>query len=752
MSDADSERLDSLDGWVAVKRDAFDDSESHKLRFIVEWNEIETKFAVTCHNRTLQRRGDASGSCAGLFSSAQLTHVHAQLSGVRDELGPLFPELTRFREPRLWELLFSSAPRSDADAACRQLERYLGAAVDACGRKIVLDALFSVTAADEHEYFENLQEFKCRAMRDEMTRAKDTLLALLQTHPSTDGLQRLMKIYEEEDETYRELVSVATQFYQNLLQPFRDMREIATLYKTEILKCLQYEELGPKRVSELEAEMNEWSQRGGQAVHSIQDITADYFRDTSRALTGMVKQMEQDQKRFGHASWAMATPRQEKLRVLLAKETLQYMTAKEMCIKRKRDEIREKMHAVTAGGSEGVSVVRELELQYYETQLEIHDCRFEILRNEELLLLTQIKSTQRQIKELQEQVVYYDTCEDPEELQDVQVDISPTHSHLQQHLKQLESKRGAISSRRAYLRNQRELCVQAHEQQQRSVTQRSEQHRQHHSAQLKRERRRAEEEQMKQWVENERAKTLNRVRCFRESHQGQYALQTAHVKPVSHDSSRGDSSQPLSILSLGPQNSTPHRKRRSQKKRDIPVQILLPPGSASAQPDQTLPAPPPLLPPNPPPLLPAPPPPLPPNPPPPLPPAPPPLLPNPPPPPSFLPPPPPAPPPAPPISAKLPVRNTLEQNSGSMDELLASLQRGQKQLRKVTVSAESGDARNSLLSAIRQGVTLKKVPPSSGPMHSSDSELERSIKAAMMRMKKVSNDSDDEEPSGDWES
>lgn len=58
------------------------------------------------------------------------------------------------------------------------------------------------------------------------------------------------------------------------------------------------------------------------------------------------------------------------------------------------------MHGVAAGSSEAVSVVRELELQYYETQLEIHDCRFEILRNEELLLLTQIKSTQRQIKGL----------------------------------------------------------------------------------------------------------------------------------------------------------------------------------------------------------------------------------------------------------------------------------------------------------------------------------------------------------------
>uniref|UniRef100_A0A672SB67 WASP homolog associated with actin, golgi membranes and microtubules n=1 Tax=Sinocyclocheilus grahami TaxID=75366 RepID=A0A672SB67_SINGR len=660
MSDADSERMDSLDGWVAVKRDAFDDSESHKLRFIVEWNEIETKFAVTCHNRTLQRRGDASGSCAGLFSGEQLSGVGAHLSGVRDELGPLFPDLTRFREPSLWELLFSSAPRCDADAACRQLERYFGVAVDACGRKIVLDALFSVTEADEREYFENLQEFKCKAMRDEMTRAKDTLGALLQTHPSTDGLQRLMKIYEEEDETYRELVSVATKFYQNLLQPFRDMREIATLYKTEILKCLQYEELGPKRVSELEAEMNEWNQRGEKAVHSIQDITADYFRDTSRALTGMVKQMEQDQKRFGHASWAMATPRQEKLRVLLAKETLQYMRAKEMCIKRKRDEIREKMRGVTAGGSEAVSVIRELELQYYETQLELHDCRFEILRNEELLLLTQIKSTRRQIRELQEQVVYYDTCEDPEELQDVQVDVSPAHSHLQQHLKQLESKRGAISSRRAYLRNQR---VHTH-------TPRT--HSQTHT----------------------------------------HSLIYTHTLSLSHT----------------------HTHTHTHTHSVCPCRVCL---SCVSQPDQTPPAPP-----NPPPLLPPPP------------------------------PPPPLPPP-PPMRESGYIRachfshvsvcesfTRLSEchvcDAGSMDELLASLQRGQTQLRKVTVSAESGDVRNSLLSAIRQGVTLKKVPPSSGPTHSSDSELERSIKAAMIRMKKVSNDSDDEEPSdapsGDWES
>lgn len=49
---------------------------------------------------------------------------------------------------------------------------------------------------------------------------------------------------------------------------------------------------------------------------------------------------------------------------------------------------------------------------------------------------------------------------------------------------------------------------------------------------------------------------------------------------------------------------------------------------------------------------------------------------------------------------------------GTMDEVLASLQRGQIQLRKVPApgtATPAADPRSSLMSAIRQGVTLKKV-------------------------------------------
>ncbi|XP_060780266.1 WASP homolog-associated protein with actin, membranes and microtubules isoform X2 [Neoarius graeffei] len=767
---SDGERMDSLDGWVAIKSDIFEDRETHNFRFLVQWSEAESKFAVICHNRTLQQRmrkmkeeeeeeeEDSECSWASMFSASELGLLHQQLSGSGDALSAFLPALCAFSPPGRWSSLnpLRSSWRSwqeqqeqrerHAEAVCAQLERYFSTALDVCGVKILLETLFPQEEEGEQEdkYCENLQEFKRRAMEEQLRRAQDTVTTIIQRHRAAAGLVQLMKIYEDEDEAYSDLVTMATQFYQHQLQPFRDMRELSTLRTMEIQKILQLQELGPKRVCELEREAEEWSRRANEAVCSIQDVTVCYFTETTTALSGMLKQMEVDRKRFGHASWAVATPRLEKLKFLLAKETLQLMRAREMCVNRHKDEIKEKMSSVCDGAS--VCDVDVLELQYYEAQLELYDCKLEILKNEELLLLAQIHTLQRQIKELKEEVVYYDACEDPLELQCMQTDASPTHSgrnstysHLQQQLLQLERKRAMTSTRRATLRNRKEKCVEAHELQQRAAQQRIAQHQQHHAVHLKREKKREDEEKRKEWVQMERERTLSRLRSFRERGQGQFMVKShCSNKPRPPDLTSNDSAQPMSIITLTIPNQAcspapkPKVKGRSQKRRDIPVHILLPPGAGGLGQEQTLT--PPL---NPPPPPPAPPPP-------------------PPPPPPVVPPPLSAPPL--PLSAKEPAGIPA---AGSMDDVLASLQRGRVHLRKVTpkpqgVSPETGNIRDSLLSAIRQGVTLKKAPPPAGPTRCHDSELEQSIKAAMMRMKKVSNESDDEErpdtPPGEWDS
>lgn len=185
MNNIECERVDSLEGWVAVKCDIFDEPETFKLGFIVEWNVIESKFAVTCHNRTLQRQKrkseptDSQSSWAGLFSVSELKYIHQQLSSVSDILRGYFPDLSEFEKGNIWDLLFltrrSASPddeERDFDTPCRKLEKYFSTAIDVCGRKIVLDTLFSQDERDIEEYFENLQEFKKKTMQEEMSRAK----------------------------------------------------------------------------------------------------------------------------------------------------------------------------------------------------------------------------------------------------------------------------------------------------------------------------------------------------------------------------------------------------------------------------------------------------------------------------------------------------------------------------------------------------------------------------------------------------
>lgn len=189
MNNVECERLDSLDGWVAVKSNIFEENETFKLGFIVQWNVIESKFAVTCHNRTLQRQkrkeqvvvGDTQMSWAGLFSVSDLKHIHQQLTCVADVLGSYLPDLSDFEEGNIWDLIFPNRRSSpddderDFDTSCRKLEKYFSTAIDICGRKIVLDTLFAQDERDVEEYFENLQEFKRKAMQDEMSRAKGHL-------------------------------------------------------------------------------------------------------------------------------------------------------------------------------------------------------------------------------------------------------------------------------------------------------------------------------------------------------------------------------------------------------------------------------------------------------------------------------------------------------------------------------------------------------------------------------------------------
>uniref|UniRef100_A0A672UUQ0 WASP homolog associated with actin, golgi membranes and microtubules n=1 Tax=Strigops habroptila TaxID=2489341 RepID=A0A672UUQ0_STRHB len=774
---------DLLEGWVAVRDTAFTEPQPPpRLRFLVGWNGVEGAFAVTCHGRA-EAAAQAPQSWAGLFSAPALRGVHQQLAAVCPRLEPAFPALPSTLPGAatggLWAVLFPGGTvpsEAEVQELCRELELYLGWALEFCGGRVVLDTLFAADRRCDDEYFESLHELRARALRCHLARAKE----ILQQHKSADTMVALMKVYEEEDKAYQDLVTMATQFYQYLLQPFRDMRELATLYKLEILKSLQYDNLGPRRVEALQKDAEEWTKRAENAVCSIQDITVNYFKETSKALTGMHKQMEQDQERFGKATWASAMPRLENLKCMLAKETLQHLRARELCLKHKRAGIQKNMENLSEQ-EENLTVVEELEIQYYEMQLELYNVQLEILKHEEMLLIVQTDTLRRQIQEKQDEVVYYDTCENPEELKVIEQTMGQHYANLsemtmlRQKTKQLETKRGTVCARRAYLRNKKDQCEANHRQRLQQAEESKKRFQQHHSIQIKRDKQKEEEKKKKAWISQERQKTLERLKAFREKCPAHVVLKTSRPLPLSpklprsitqqiavrspapSSRARAAPEQPKSILLVEAWES---KALQQNTPADVPVQILVTDGDTEEQKHSEGLMGSPASPPSPPP--PPPPPPLPPSPPPPLLPL---ELPRP------LPPsPPPLPfrprlPPPPPLPLQLKTLSATEDKplplnlsiAGSMDEVLASLKRSEVHLRKVEQPNPYASLKDNILSAIRQGVKLRKVNPhtekdvSKGPTN----DLERSIKAAIQRIKKVSADSEEEnndQYNGEWDS
>lgn len=178
----DCEQPDSLEGWVPLREDLFREPERHQLRFLVAWNAQEGQFAVTCHDRTAQRRrgppdgGGGGCSWAGLLSAAGFRGAHRQLAALWPALERCFPPLPPEVEAAggrgwglrrgLWALMWP-APVEPGDAAlqelCRQLERYLGQAAEGCGGATVRDVLFP--APGDPADCEGLREFREKTLR-----------------------------------------------------------------------------------------------------------------------------------------------------------------------------------------------------------------------------------------------------------------------------------------------------------------------------------------------------------------------------------------------------------------------------------------------------------------------------------------------------------------------------------------------------------------------------------------------------------
>uniref|UniRef100_A0A2K6N1E9 Junction mediating and regulatory protein, p53 cofactor n=1 Tax=Rhinopithecus bieti TaxID=61621 RepID=A0A2K6N1E9_RHIBE len=429
-------------------------------------------------------------SWAGLFSFQDLRAVHQQLCSVNSQLEsclPVFPE-----EPSgMWTVLFGGAPEmteQEIDSLCYQLQVYLGHGLDTCGWKILSQVLFTETD-DPEEYYESLSELRQKGYEEVLQRARKRIQELLDKHKNTESMVELLDLYQMEDEAYSSLAEATTELYQYLLQPFRDMRELAMLRRQQI------------------------------------------------------------KKKFGKASWAAAAERMEKLQYAVSKETLQMMRAKEICLEQRKHALKEEMQSLR-GGTEAIARLDQLEADYYDLQLQLYEVQFEILKCEELLLTAQLESIKRLISEKRDEVVYYDTYESMEAMLEKEEMAASAYlqreelQKLQQKARQLEARRGRVSAKKSYLRNKKEICIAKHNEKIQQRTRIEDEYRTHHTVQLVKRKLHDEEERKSAWVSQERQRTLDRLRTFKQRYPGQVILKSTRLR-LAHARRKGAASPVL---------------------------------------------------------------------------------------------------------------------------------------------------------------------------------------------------------------
>lgn len=223
------ERMDSLEGWVAVKENAFKDKTTPpQLAFLVSWHDVEHKVAVTCRTRSRVARDtdDCSGRSAA-FTLQELKGVHRVLKLVHPGLDGFFPHLPD--QPRgVWAVFYSPRVPRNIEGICQALERYFSRALETCKESLLMATLFE--EPDTTEYFESMGELKKQGLLEEIRNAEEELRNVGFERDQCFTMKDVAEAYSREDVTAGKLLNALAQFYNWELQPFVDLREVNLFY------------------------------------------------------------------------------------------------------------------------------------------------------------------------------------------------------------------------------------------------------------------------------------------------------------------------------------------------------------------------------------------------------------------------------------------------------------------------------------------------------------------------------------------
>lgn len=263
----DQSSLNNPDDWLAVKTDCTKNQKIDLLNIVSLSVELEKIIIVTReHNRLVTDDSNTKQWC-GVFTVEQLYLIHQQICQIDQDLDRLYPDQLRpirgylstyFSNDLTKSICDNKLDESQVDLhdnfLCNSLADYLKQAHESLGISLYVDILFN--DLNSSDYFEIYSEFNLKRLQDQLDKLKADLSDLnvnKQRVIASEGkskrvsrvkedeecvregnlrefkrkLRKILETYVNEDRVLSSLLKAYAEYYNNLLKPLIDSRELA---------------------------------------------------------------------------------------------------------------------------------------------------------------------------------------------------------------------------------------------------------------------------------------------------------------------------------------------------------------------------------------------------------------------------------------------------------------------------------------------------------------------------------------------
>ncbi|ESP05547.1 hypothetical protein LOTGIDRAFT_152402 [Lottia gigantea] len=535
------DQVDSLEGWVAVKNNPFvDDLLPPRLTFLVAWNGVESKIAVTCRSssRTVSDKSDDK-TRFGYFSYQELKGIHEMLCLIHPSLSPHLPALPE--QPVGLMAYISSVPvPDDVEKLCHDLTTYFNLALEICKEKLLISTLFEDPNYDD--YFESVGELRRQGYLEQIANSEEEIKNVIFERDNCVTMQEMENVYDVEDDAVFRLNIVLAEYFNYQIQPFLDLREVSFNKLKEAKNNLLNPDLGERVRKENVEAIAEWQEHYEQSLDSIQDIYIKYYTRTSQVYTDMCDRMNEDKTRFGKKAFdIVGTDRLFRIEENTCLERMQlFLNSKKWCVQ-ERDKVKQEIASL----DESPAVRKEVQLlenHIYRWQIRIYDEHLKIFSEEEKWTKCLLRARYHKIDEVNEEVLFYDAVEDLDEMSE-EDDVDECDLKTDPEILKLKRRLADINRRRAIVRNRKSTLERQCKEKQEERKNYIDTFNHHHSIQMKRDKDKEILEMKKDFIQEQRKRTIERLK----SHKVKYPTPPT-IKPLRYQppSLRKDSLTSLS--------------------------------------------------------------------------------------------------------------------------------------------------------------------------------------------------------------